>query len=36
MVILSIDGASYGALYAFAGCCAVLAAVADLPVRRAR
>lgn len=34
--ILVIGGGSYGALYAFAGGCAVLGAVAILPVRRAR
>jgi MFS family permease len=34
--ILAIGGGSYGVLYAFAGVCAVLGAVAILPVKRVR
>jgi MFS family permease len=34
--VLAIGGGSYGVLYAVAGVCAVIAAVAILPVRRAR
>ena len=34
--ILAIGGGSYGALYAVAGVCAVLGAVAILPVKRVR
>jgi MFS family permease len=34
--VLAIGGGSYGVLYAVAGVCAVLGAVAILPVRRAR
>jgi hypothetical protein len=33
---LAIDGGSFGALYAVAGVCAVVGAVAILPVRGAR
>jgi MFS family permease len=35
-VILAIGGGSYGVLYAFAGVCAIISAVAILPVRRVR
>jgi MFS family permease len=34
--ILALGGGSYGGLYAFAGICAVLGAVAILPVKRVR
>ena len=34
--VLAIGGGSYGVLYAVAGVCAVIGAVAILPVRRAR
>ena len=35
-VILAVGGGSYGALYAVAGVCAILGAVAILPVKRVR
>jgi MFS family permease len=34
--ILAVGGGSYGVLYAFAGICAVLGAIAILPVKRVR
>jgi hypothetical protein len=34
--ILAIGGGSYGLLYAFAGTCAIVGAVAILPVKRVR
>jgi hypothetical protein len=34
--VLTVGGGSYGVLYAVAGVCAVIGAVAILPVRRAR
>jgi MFS family permease len=34
--ILAIGGGSYGVLYGFAGACAILGAVAILPVKRVR
>jgi hypothetical protein len=34
--VLTIGGGSYGVLYAVAGVCAVIGAVAVLPMRRAR
>ena len=34
--VLAIGGGSYGVLYAFAGFCAILGAVAILPVRSVR
>jgi hypothetical protein len=34
--ILAIGNGSYGVLYSFAGVCAILGAVAILPVRRVR
>jgi hypothetical protein len=34
--VLTIGGGSFGVLYAVAGVCAVIGAVAVLPVRRAR
>ena len=36
MAILAVGGGSYGVLYAVAGACALLGAVAILPVRRVR
>ena len=34
--ILALGGGSYGVLYGVAGLCAIIAAVAILPVRRVR
>ena len=34
--VLTLGGGSYGVLYGVAGCCALLGALAILPVRRVR